>query len=94
MSLKNSYQYGPICVDSSVRGTGIFERVFYASLENMANRFPIMVTFINQINNRSHAAHTHKVSMATVDTFQYNNNDYYMLACATKHKKEQKTANK
>lgn len=84
LSTENSYQYGPICVDTSVRGSGVFEQVFAASLENMSKRYPIMATFINQINHRSYAAHTRKVAMTTVGTFQFNNNDYYMLACATK----------
>lgn len=84
LSVENSYQYGPICVDTSVRGTGVFEKVFHSSLEHMLKRFPIMVTFVNQVNHHSYAAHTRKVSMTTVGTFQYNNNDYYMLACPTK----------
>jgi hypothetical protein len=85
LTMENSYQYGPMCVDSSFRGTGLFERVFFSSLEHMASRYPIMVTFINQINHRSYAAHIRKALMDTVGTFQYNNNDYYMLACLTKH---------
>ena len=84
LSTENSYQYGPMCVESSFRGTGVFEKVFFASLKSMANRFPIMVTFINQINHRSYAAHTRKAGMTTVGTFQYNSNAYYMLACPTK----------
>ncbi len=84
LTADNSYQYGPICIDSALRGKGVLEKIFSASLENMANRFPIMVTFINQINHRSYAAHTKKVPMTTVGTFQFNNNDYYMLACPTK----------
>lgn len=83
LSAENSYQYGPICVDTEVRGTGLFEKVFFASLAAMRPRFPIMVTFINQINHRSLAAHTRKVPMDTVGTFQFNQNDYYMLACPT-----------
>ena len=83
LSLYNSYQYGPICIDVSVRGSGVFEQVFYASLKSMAKKYPMMVTFINQANQRSYAAHTHKVSMATIGSFQYNLNDYHMLACHT-----------
>lgn len=83
LTADNSYQYGPICVDSSVRGSGVFEAVFAASLKSMAGRYPTMVTFINQINPRSYAAHQHKGNMTTVGTFQYNNNQYYMLACKT-----------
>ncbi len=86
LTVDNSYQYGPICVDKSYRGSGVFEKVFNASLDSMAGRYPIMVTFINQINPRSYKAHTQKVNMNTVGTFQFNNNDYYMLACPTKTK--------
>lgn len=83
LSVDNSYQYGPICVDVSARGSGLFEKVFYASLASMAGRYPIMATFINQINDRSYVAHTRKVRMETLSTFQFNNNDYYLLACPT-----------
>jgi len=83
ITLENSYQYGPVCVHSSVRGTGVFEQVFYASLANMEQRYPIMATFINQINGRSYAAHTRKVPMTLAGTFQFNNNNYYLMACPT-----------
>ena len=83
LTVDNSYQYGPISVDKQYRGSGIFQKLFHASLESMAARYPVMVTFINQINRRSYAAHTQKVNMQTIGTFQFNNNDYYMLACPT-----------
>lgn len=83
LSVENSYQYGPICVAKAYRSTGLFETIFHASLASMASRYPIMVTFINHINPRSFAAHTKKGKMDTVCTFQFNNNDYYMLACPT-----------
>mgnify|MGYP000988663364 CR=1 FL=1 len=82
-STKNSYQYGPVCLDISVRGTGLFEKIFYASLSGMKERYPIMVTFINQINHRSYTAHTKKVPMTKSGTFQFNQNDYYLLSCST-----------
>lgn len=83
LTLENSYQYGPVCVDKSVRGTGVFERVFYASLAGMQSRYPIMATFINQINPRSYAAHTKKVPMTEAGTFAFNGNQYYFMACPT-----------
>lgn len=33
------YQYGPVCIDRSVHGTGSFEKVFYASLVSMKDRY-------------------------------------------------------
>ncbi|HMM31933.1 MAG TPA: GNAT family acetyltransferase, partial [Clostridia bacterium] len=65
------------------RGTGLFERVFYASLASMRERYPIMATFVNQINHRSYAAHTRKVPLMTLGNFQYNQNNYYLMACST-----------
>lgn len=79
----NSYQYGPICIDKSVRSTGLFEKLFYASLHNMKSRFPIMATFINKINPRSYAAHTRKVHTTEAGSFVFNNNNYFLMACPT-----------
>ena len=83
LTTKNSYQYGPVCIDKAVRGTGVFEQVFHASLESMKDRYPVMVTFINQINHRSYAAHVRKVPMTMAGTFQFNRNDYYFMVCPT-----------
>lgn len=83
LTTQNSYQYGPICIDKTVRGTGLFEKVFFASLATMKKRFPIMATFINQINHRSYAAHSQKGAMTQAGTFQYNDNDYYLMVCST-----------
>jgi len=84
LSVNNSYQYGPICVNRQYRGSGVFQKVFFASLADMADRYPIMLTFINRINPRSYAAHTKKVGMEIVCEFQFNQNEYYMLACPTR----------
>ena len=86
LSTQNSYQYGPVCVDKNYRGTGVFEKVFFASLEGMEKRFPYMATFVNQVNPRSFAAHTRKALMTEVSTFSYNNNNYWLLACKTSNR--------
>ncbi len=80
---ENTYQYGPVCVEKSLRGNGIFEQLFYASLRSMKPRFPYMVTFINHINPRSYAAHTRKVHTTDMGTFDFNNNHYHLMACPT-----------
>lgn len=83
ISTDNSYQYGPVCVDKSVRGKGVFEAIFNFSLEQMSERYPIMVTFINKTNPRSLAAHTNKTALQAINEFTFNNNYYYKLACKT-----------
>ena len=85
---ENSYQYGPVCVDRDYRGRGVFERVFAASLRTMEDRYPIMVTFVNQANPRSYAAHSRKAGMATPGTFDYNGSHYYLMACSTQGQRE------
>lgn len=84
LTTANTYQYGPICLDKSVRGSGTFEKVFFASLATMADRYPIMATFVNQANPRSYTAHSRKAGMDTAGTFDYNGNHYYLMACATR----------
>ena len=84
LTSENSYQYGPVCVDRAYRGTGLFEKVFAFSLHSMAERFPIMATFVNQINPRSYAAHSRKAGLDTTGTFVFNGNNYYLMTCQTK----------
>lgn len=83
ITAENSYQYGPVCVDKSVRGSGVFEKIFNFSLSEMSRRYPIMVTFINKVNPRSFEAHTRKTPLEIIKHFEFNNNNYYKLACKT-----------
>ena len=40
LSVENSYQYGPICIDKSVRGTSVLKDIFECSRIEMAKRYP------------------------------------------------------
>lgn len=79
LSVENSYQYGPICVDKSVRGSGALEGIFELAREEMAKRYSFLVTFINKINPRSYEAHTRKLGLELLQEFDYNGNSYYEL---------------
>ncbi len=81
--LEETYQYGPMCIDSRIRGTGAFEKLFYASLAGFKDRFPVMLTFVNQINGRSEKAHTEKARMTTVGTFDFGDNHYFLMGIRT-----------
>ena len=81
--LGDTYQYGPMCVDRSIRGTGSFEKLFFASLNDFRDRFPIMLTFVNSINGRSENAHNNKAHMETIGTFDFNDNHYLLMAIRT-----------
>jgi len=83
LSVKNSYQYGPVCIDKKYRGSGLLEELFDFSRVEMAKKYPILVTFINKINPRSYAAHTQKLGLTLIKEFEFNNNSYYELVYDT-----------
>lgn len=83
ITVNNSYQYGPVCVDKSVRGLGVFEKIFNFCLKKMSARYPVLITFINKVNTRSYAAHIKKTPLQVIKHFEFNNNQYYKLACCT-----------
>jgi hypothetical protein len=83
LSTENSYQYGPVCIEKTVRGSGVLERLFDFARAEMARRYPILVTFINKINTRSFAAHTRKLGLQVVQEFEFNGNQYHELCYDT-----------
>jgi hypothetical protein len=82
LSATNSFQYGPVCIDRSLRGTGLFPQLFAMMRQGMATRFPVGVTFINQQNPRSLGAHQ-KLSLQVIDEFAFQGRLYWMLAFPT-----------
>jgi hypothetical protein len=86
LSVENSYQYGPICLDKSIRGTGVLENIFEFAKVKMSERFPILVTFVNKTNKRSYQAHKRKLGLDVIHEFEFNGNTYYEMACLTKEK--------
>jgi hypothetical protein len=83
LTVTNSYQYGPVCIDGPFRGSGLLELLFEYSRRQMAPQYPFLVTFINKRNPRSFAAHTRKTGLEVVNEFSYNANEYYELAYDT-----------
>jgi hypothetical protein len=81
---ENSFQYGPVCIDHSLRGTDAFPRLFATLRESMSARYPIGGTFINKSNLRSMKAHTQKLGLEVFDEFEFNGQEYYSLAFFTK----------
>ncbi|MES2418055.1 MAG: GNAT family acetyltransferase [Bacteroidota bacterium] len=80
ISVHNSFQYGPICIDKAYRGTGLLNKIFEYMRLNLQPKYPISITFINKINGRSIKAHTEKLKWATIDEFEFNGNHFLMLA--------------
>jgi len=84
LSTKNSYQYGPICIDKRVRGTEVLEKIFNVALKEMSKRYPILITFVNQINPRSYHAHHRKLGLDIIQEFEFNGNRYWEMGSLTK----------
>jgi hypothetical protein len=80
ISTDNSFQYGPVCIDRKIRGSGIFPKLFETMRTSLAPCFPIGVTFINKLNPRSLKAHTHKLNLEIIDEFEFKGNSFYGLA--------------
>jgi hypothetical protein len=83
LNTKNSYQYGPVCIDKNMRGTGVLEKIFDFAREKMSKKYPILVTFVNKANPRSYEAHTRKLGLEVIQEFEFNNNYYYELVYDT-----------
>jgi len=82
ITANNSFQYGPVCIAKSLRGSGAFPRLFATMRSHMTAKYLIGTTFINQINQRSLKAHQ-KLDLTVIDEFEFNNNSYYSLAFPT-----------
>lgn len=79
ISAENSCQYGPIWIDERMRGKGVFEQLFEKMAQILTARYRYMVTFINEDNERSFAAHTRKAQMSVLDFITFEQRDYYLL---------------
>ena len=86
ITIDNSFQYGPICVDIPFRGKFISNGLVEIMRINMQKKYPIAVTFINKINIPSYKAHTQKLGWSVIADFSFNSNNYYVLAMATSKK--------
>ena len=84
LSTQNSYQYGPICIDKSLRGTEVLPHIFNFARKQMSKRYPILITFVNQINPSSYEAHKRKLGLDIIQEFRFNGNRYWELGCLTK----------
>lgn len=86
LTIDNSYQYGPVCIDKTLRGSGMLEEIFEFAREEMAKRYPILVTFVNKINPRSHEAHKRKLGLEVIQEFKFNGNEYWEFVYDTSKK--------
>lgn len=80
ITTNNSFQYGPICIHKEYRGKGLITPLFEFMRTHMLHKYPLALTFINKINIPSTKAHTEKLKWTIIKEFQFNNNEYLILA--------------
>ncbi len=83
LTVENSYQYGPVCIDKKFRGKGVLEGLFEFARLVMEEQYPFLVTFVNVKNPRSVKAHIDKLKMEKLKEFEYNNKKYIELVYDT-----------
>ncbi len=88
LSVDNSYQYGPVCIDKDYRGTEVLPNLFECSRLLMKDRYPISVTYVDQENQRSFQAHSRKLGLDIVKQFEFHGNKLFVL-CYDNSKKTQ-----
>ncbi|UII31764.1 GNAT family acetyltransferase [Fulvivirga ulvae] len=81
LTTENSFQYGPICIDRDYRGGDLLKSLFEVMRLGMLKRYPLGATFINKANTRSLKAHVDKLGWHVIGDFEYNSQEYFILAC-------------
>ena len=80
ITTENSFQYGPVCLDLAYRSRGLLNQLFETMRLAWVKKYPLSITFINQVNERSTQAHTRKLGWEIIDKFTFNGNNYLGLA--------------
>lgn len=86
LSVDNSYQYGPACIDKEYRGTDVLPNLFECSRLLMKDRYPILVVYVDQTNQRSFQAHSRKLGLDVVSEFEFHGNKLFVLCFDTSKK--------
>lgn len=86
LSVDNSYQYGPACIDKDYRGTDVLPNLFECTRLLMKDRYPILVAYVDQTNQRSFQAHSRKLGLDVVSEFEFHGNKLFVLCFDTSKK--------
>lgn len=86
LSVNNSYQYGPVCIDKDYRGTDVLPNLFETSRLQMKDKFSILITYIDQNNQRSFQAHSRKLGLDVVKEFEFHGKKLFVLCYDTSNK--------
>lgn len=79
ITVNNSFQYGPVCIEKKYRGKGVLPHIFEEMRTEFCKKYSISITFINQVNQISEKAHL-RLGWEIIDEFEWNGNRYFTLA--------------
>jgi hypothetical protein len=74
---------GPVCIDQSVRGQGVLEKLYEALYKELFGQYDAAVVFVSKENPRSIKAHE-KLGLNVVDEFDFGGKNYVIMAVALK----------
>lgn len=74
---------GPVCIDQSLRGQGVLEKLYEALYKELFGQYDAAVVFVSKENPRSIKAHE-KLGMQVVDEFEFGGKNYVIMAVALK----------
>ena len=83
LSVNNCYQYGPACIHKDYRGTEVLPNLFEASRLLMKDKYPVLVTYVDQTNQRSFRAHSRKLGLDVVKEFVFHGKKLFVLCYDT-----------
>jgi predicted N-acetyltransferase YhbS len=84
LSSRCLFVYGPVCIDKQSRGQGILAGMFGIMKELLKSDYDVGIAFVAQDNPRSFQAHTAKLGMRVIDTFEFGGGRYSTLAFKVK----------
>ncbi len=84
LSVVPMFIYGPVCIDTRARGRGILQALFLKLKAPLIGRFEVGVAFIAHDNPRSLAAHTRRLGMEIVGSFEHNGSRFHTVAFLVK----------
>jgi L-amino acid N-acyltransferase YncA len=74
-----SFLGGPICIERTERGKGIFKGLYQKLFEELPRQYEVVVVLISEENQRSFDAHE-KIGFEPINKFQYNQKTFDILA--------------
>ncbi|EMA46857.1 acetyltransferase [Halococcus morrhuae DSM 1307] len=80
LSTYQTFLYGPAIVAQGHRGNGVLSEMFEALVEIVAGEFEIGLGWVANENEASYAAHTDGLGMIPVTEFEFDDDQYTVVA--------------